>query len=110
MDTLLLYFHIFVCLFVLRLNIPVNNFSVMSGWSHRFLGITSTFGETFIFELLCDKSKFWGFRPSEDSDQPGYPKVLSGTSLCAEWIVRGLSFLHGNREDSDQTGPKPRPI
>ena len=26
------------CLFVLRLNVPVNNFSVMSGWSHRFLG------------------------------------------------------------------------
>ena len=28
----------FVCLFVLRLNVPVNNFSVMSGRSHRFLG------------------------------------------------------------------------
>ena len=27
-----------VCLFVLRLNVPVNNFSVMSGRSHRFLG------------------------------------------------------------------------
>ena len=27
-----------ICLFVLRLNIPVNNFSVMSGRSHRFLG------------------------------------------------------------------------
>ena len=27
----------FVCLFVLRLNVPVNNFSVMSGRSHRFL-------------------------------------------------------------------------
>ena len=27
-----------VDLFVLRLNVPVNNFSVMSGWSHRFLG------------------------------------------------------------------------
>ena len=25
------------------LNVPVNNFSVMSGKSHRFLGITSTF-------------------------------------------------------------------
>ena len=25
-------------LFVLRLNVPVNTFSVMSGWSHRFLG------------------------------------------------------------------------
>ena len=32
-------------LFVFRLNVPVNNFSVMSGRSHRFLGITSTFGE-----------------------------------------------------------------
>ena len=36
---------IFVCLFVLRLNIPVNNFSVMSGWSHLFLDVTSTLGE-----------------------------------------------------------------
>ena len=26
------------------LNVPVNNFSVMSGRSRRFLGITSTFG------------------------------------------------------------------
>ena len=29
----------------LRFYIPVNNFSVMSGQSHRFLGITSTFWE-----------------------------------------------------------------
>ena len=33
----------FVCLFGLRLYVPVNNFPVMSGWSHCFLGITSTF-------------------------------------------------------------------
>ena len=30
-------------LVLLRLNITVNNFSVMSGQSHRFLGITSNF-------------------------------------------------------------------
>ena len=30
-------------LVLLRLNVPVNIFSVMSGRSHRFLGITSTF-------------------------------------------------------------------
>ena len=30
-------------LFVLMLNVPVNNFSVILGRSHRFLGITSTF-------------------------------------------------------------------
>ena len=33
------------CLFELRLYVPVKNISVMSGRSHRFLGITSTFGE-----------------------------------------------------------------
>ena len=32
------FVHIFNDLFVLRLNVPVNNFSVMSGRSHRFLG------------------------------------------------------------------------
>ena len=37
-------FELFVCLFVLRLNVPVNNFSVMSGRSQRFLGLTSTVG------------------------------------------------------------------
>ena len=30
--------------FGLMLNVPVNNFSVMLGLSHRFLGITSTQG------------------------------------------------------------------
>ena len=30
--------------FGLMLNVPVNNFSVMLGRSHCFLGITSTFG------------------------------------------------------------------
>ena len=32
------------CLFVLRHNVPVNNFSVMSGRSQRFLGLSSTVG------------------------------------------------------------------
>ena len=36
------------CLFGLRLYVPVNNCSVMSGRSHRFLGITSTFWEVLI--------------------------------------------------------------
>ena len=36
---------LFVCLFGLRHYVPVDNFSVMSGRSHRFLGITSTFRE-----------------------------------------------------------------
>ena len=31
--------HKLACLFVLRCNVPVNSFSVMSGQSHHFLGI-----------------------------------------------------------------------
>ena len=40
---------LFVCLFGLRLYVTVNNFSVMSGRSHRFLGITTTFWEVNVF-------------------------------------------------------------
>ena len=38
------YLIIKFCLFVLRLNVPVNNFSVMLERSQRFLGLTSTVG------------------------------------------------------------------
>ena len=34
-----------VCLLVLRLNVPVNNFSVMPVRSYRFLGLNQYFGE-----------------------------------------------------------------
>ena len=37
------YEFMFWFLVLLRLNVPVNNCSVMSGRGHRFLGITSTF-------------------------------------------------------------------
>ena len=35
---------IVMLMIVLRFNVPVNNFSVMSGRSQRFLGLTSTVG------------------------------------------------------------------
>ena len=52
---------VFVCLFGLRLYVLVNIFSVMSGRSHRFLGITSTFWEVKVF---C--SRIQHGVPSED--------------------------------------------
>ena len=44
------------------LNVPVNNFSVMFGWSHRYLGITSTLGGGGKYVLLKDKTRRpeWG--------------------------------------------------
>ena len=53
--------HSFVFLFGLRLYVPVNNFSVMSGRSHRFLGITSTFWEV---NVSCSRIQHGD--PSED--------------------------------------------
>ena len=38
----------FICLFVLRFNSPVNNLSVMLGWSHCFLGLNQ-----YCEELMC---------------------------------------------------------
>ena len=47
---------------------------------------------------------------SEDSDQPGLPQVLSKSSLCAQCVAKGQSFLHADSEDSDQSGRMPRLI
>ena len=41
-----------ICLVHLILKVPVNNFTVMLGRGHRFLGITSTLGSKFV--LLND--------------------------------------------------------
>ena len=48
--------------FGLMLNVPVNNFSVMLGRSHRFLGITSTIWGGGKFVLLKDTTRRpeWG--------------------------------------------------
>ena len=51
---------VFVCLFVLRLNVPVNNFSVMSGWSQRFLGLTSTVGSSCVLLMDTTRCRLWG--------------------------------------------------
>ena len=32
------------------------------------------------------------------------------SSLCAQWVAKDLSFLHADREDSNQTGRMPRLI
>ena len=36
--------------------------------------------------------------------------LWSESSLCAQWVAKDPSFLHGDSEDSDQTGQMPRLI
>ena len=50
---------------------------------------------------LCAQPKVrsaWAFAQSDQS------------SLCAQWVAKGPSFLHADSEDSDQTGQMPRLI
>ena len=48
------------CLFVLRLNVPVNNFSVMSGRSQCFLGLTSTAESECVLLKDTTRCRLWG--------------------------------------------------
>ena len=76
------------CLFVLRLNVPVNNFSVMSGRKTNKVSV----------------------RPAKTQISLGIRPVWSEPSLCAQWVAKDPSFLHADSEDSDQTGRMPRLI
>ena len=66
-----------VCLFGLRLYVPVNNFSVMSGRSHCFLGITNTYWEV---NVSCSRIQHGD--PSKDRT----PTVRSGVRRSTTWL------------------------
>ena len=51
------------------------------------------------FEPPNDKTNKMTCAPGKDSDQPGHQ-----SSQCAQWVAKDPSFLHADREDSDQTG------
>ena len=48
---------------MLRLNDPVNNFSVMSGKSQRFLGLTSIVGSYCVLLRDTTRRRMWGSNP-----------------------------------------------
>ena len=43
-------------------------------------------------------------RPSKTQISLGIRPVWSESSLCAQWVTKGLSFLHADSKDPDQTG------
>ena len=78
---------LFVSLVVLRLNVPVNIFSVMSGWSQCFLGLTSTAGSKCALLKDTTRCRIWGSNPGPlDSEFDALP-------IChhAPWEVRTYS-------------------
>ena len=55
-----------------------------------------------------DKTKNVAVRPAKTQISLGIHPVWSESSLCTQWVAKGPSFLHANREGSDQTGRMPR--
>ena len=49
----------------------------------------------------------WHVRPVKTQISLGIRPVWSASSLCAQWVAKDPSFLHADREDSDQTGRMP---
>ena len=54
------------CFVSFLLNVPVNNLSVMSGRSHRFLGITSTFWEV---NVSCSRPQNGNLSDQDESNK-----------------------------------------
>ena len=57
-----------------------------------------------------DKTNNVTVRPAKTQISLGIRPVWSESSLCAQWVAKGPSFLHADSEDSDQTGRMPRLI
>ena len=57
-------------------------------------------------KLLCVQRRLGSAWASAQSISP----VWSASSLRAQWVAKGPSFLHADSEDSDQTGWMPRLI
>ena len=60
------------------------------------------------YEPRHDKTNKMSVRPAKTQISLGIQPVWSESSLCAQWVAKDPSFLHADREDSDQTGRMPR--
>ena len=84
----------------------------------NFRMITGVFSGLFKFFLHFyssiepphDKPNKMTMRPAKTQISLGIRPVWSESSLCAQWVAKGPSFLHADSEDSDQTGRMPRLI
>ena len=94
----------YVFLFWLRLYVPVNNFSVMSGWSHHFLGIISTFlGCKCILLKDTTWQHEWGSNPptsravvqSSTTRPPRLPQHICNNNLISNKTLpnNGVNFI-----------------
>ena len=57
-----------------------------------------------VYEPPRDKTNNVAVRPAKTQISLSIRPVWSESSLCAQWVAKGPSFLHADSKDSDQTG------
>ena len=74
--------------------------------------VTTTVVISFQLNLsrLVTKPTKWHGHPAKTQISLGIRPVWSESSLCNQWVAKEPSFLHADREDSDQTGWTHRPL
>ena len=75
----------------------------------KYLGKSWT-SPSYTYESPRDKTNEVSVRPAKTQISMGICPVWSESSLCAQWVAKGPSFLHADSKDSDQTGRMPRLI
>ena len=77
----------------------------------RFIFISGRFPRNglkwLLFEPPHDKTNKMTVRPAKTQISLGIRPILSESSLCAQWVAKGSSFLHADSEDSDQAWRMP---
>ena len=78
-------------------------------WWHHESNLTLN-TEIWLIELRRDKTNNVVVRPAQTQISLGIRQVRSASWLSAWRVAKGLSYLHADSEDSDQTGRMPRLI
>ena len=87
----------------------VSFYSYSVPWESCVQWLLYSLGIPHLSHLMIKPTK-WHVRLAKTQIRLGIRPVWSESSLCAQWVTNGPSFLHADSEDSDQTGRMPRLI
>ena len=82
----------------------LNYLDVLLHWQHDKIHL-----QRYLSHCTTKPTK-WPVHPAKTQISLGIHPVWLETSLCNLWTAKNQTFLHADREDSDQTGRMPRLI
>ena len=84
--------------------------NLLTASAQSYMPATGTIRKQVILSRLTTKPTKWPVRPAKTQISLGTRPVWPESSLCAQRIVKGPSYLRADSEDSEQIGRMPRLI